>query len=81
MNGPQHRLFEQPWPEGEYRFFQLGFLVEDIVGTATAWARVFGVGPFLVRASSETLATYRANLRPSHSRSRSLRQGRSRSSS
>ncbi len=64
MNGPQHRLFEQPWPEGEYRFFQLGFLVEDIVGTATAWARVFGVGPFLVRASSETLATYRGEPAP-----------------
>ena len=23
-------LFEQPWPEGDYRFFQLGFVVDDL---------------------------------------------------
>ncbi|MDA8044166.1 MAG: VOC family protein [Actinomycetota bacterium] len=39
-------LFEQPWPEGEYRFFQLGFVVQDLLTAAQRWARVFGVGPF-----------------------------------
>ena len=41
-------LFEQPWPEGDYRFFQLGFVVDDLVDAAARWAAVFGVGPFHV---------------------------------
>lgn len=41
-------LYEQPWPEGEYRFFQLGFVVEDVVAAATRWSSTFGVGPFHV---------------------------------
>jgi hypothetical protein len=42
------RLYEQPWPEGEYRFFQLGFVVDDVVAAAARWATAFGVGPFHV---------------------------------
>jgi hypothetical protein len=64
MNKPEHPLFEQPWPEGEFRFFQLGYLVESVLETAAAWARVFGVGPFLVRPPSETLATYHGDAAP-----------------
>jgi Glyoxalase/Bleomycin resistance protein/Dioxygenase superfamily len=41
-------LFEQAWPEGEYRFFQLGYVVDDIVGAARHWATAFGIGPFHV---------------------------------
>lgn len=41
-------LFEQTWPEGDYRFFQLGFVVDDLLGAAHRWASVFGVGPFHV---------------------------------
>ena len=41
-------LFEQPWPEGEYRFFQLGHVVDDIVAAAGTWAAAFGIGPFHV---------------------------------
>jgi Glyoxalase/Bleomycin resistance protein/Dioxygenase superfamily len=41
-------LFEGPWPEGDYRFFQLGFVVDDLVDAARRWAAVFGVGPFHV---------------------------------
>ena len=33
------KLFEQPWPESEYRFFQLGFVVNDLLSAAAAWAR------------------------------------------
>jgi hypothetical protein len=43
-----HPLFEQTWPEGEYRFFQLGYVVHDIVGAAGRWSSTFGVGPFHV---------------------------------
>ena len=41
-------LYQQPWPEGEYRFFQLGFVVDDIVAAARRWAEVHGIGPFLI---------------------------------
>jgi Glyoxalase/Bleomycin resistance protein/Dioxygenase superfamily len=53
------RLFQQPWPDGEFRFFQLGFLVEGLLGTAARWARVHGVGPFHVMPRIETACTYR----------------------
>jgi hypothetical protein len=48
MTDIAHRLYEQEWPGGEYRFFQLGFVVEDIVAAAGKWASVHGVGPFHV---------------------------------
>jgi glyoxalase/bleomycin resistance protein/dioxygenase superfamily protein len=59
MNRPDHPLFEQAWPEGEFRFFQLGFLVDDLLGAASTWARVFGVGPFHVLPVVDQHATYR----------------------
>ena len=52
-------LYEQSWPEGEYRFFQLGFIVDDLFATAEQWARVFGIGPFHVLPRRETACTYR----------------------
>jgi hypothetical protein len=39
-------LYTQSWPDGEYRFFQLGFVVSDIIEAATRWSAVHGVGPF-----------------------------------
>lgn len=60
MNGIDHRLYQEPWPDGEYRFFQLGFLVDDDVPVAAErWARVFGVGPFHVLPVFDQHATYR----------------------
>jgi glyoxalase/bleomycin resistance protein/dioxygenase superfamily protein len=61
-NVPQtmaHPLYEQPWPEGEYRFFQIGFLVDDVIAAAARWAAVFGVGPFLVLPRLTTASVYR----------------------
>ncbi|MDT3445111.1 MULTISPECIES: VOC family protein [unclassified Pseudofrankia] len=55
----QHHLFQQPWPEGEYRLFQLGFVVDDLVAAARRWATVFGVGPFHVLPPIEQACTYR----------------------
>ncbi len=52
-------FFEQPWPDGEYRFFQLGFVVDDLLGAAARWARVFSIGPFHVLPAFETPCTYR----------------------
>jgi hypothetical protein len=59
MTSVEHRLFEQAWPEGEYRFFQLGFIVDDVLATAATWARVFGVGPFHVLPPIEQTCSYR----------------------
>ncbi len=56
---PDHRVFEQPWPEGEYRFFQLGFVVDDLISAAERWTRVFGIGPFHVMPRRERPCTFR----------------------
>jgi hypothetical protein len=48
VTAPAHPLFEQAWPEGEFRFFQLGHVVDDIVTAARRWSSTFGVGPFHV---------------------------------
>ena len=56
---PIHPLFEQSWPEGEFRLFQVGFVVNDLVGAAAHWARVFGVGPFHVLPRMQVACTYR----------------------
>jgi hypothetical protein len=63
MTPPAHPLFEQPWPEGEYRFFQLGHVVDDVLAAAAAWARVYGVGPFHVLPVAQQKAIYRGELR------------------
>jgi Glyoxalase/Bleomycin resistance protein/Dioxygenase superfamily len=48
MTAPVHCLFEQEWPEGDFRFFQLGYVVDDVVAAALTWVETFGVGPFHV---------------------------------
>jgi hypothetical protein len=59
MTAPGHRLFEQAWPEGEFRFFQLGHVVDDIIAAATTWVESFGVGPFHVLPVVDQALTYR----------------------
>ena len=39
--------FQQPWPQGDYRLFQLGFVIDDIFKVATQWARIHGSRPIL----------------------------------
>ena len=55
------RLFQQTWPEGEYRLFQIGFVVDGLHAAAERWARVFGVGPFHVLPRAESTCTYRGS--------------------
>ncbi len=59
MSAARHRLFQQPLPEGDYRFFQLGFAVDDLYAAAERWALVYGVGPFHALRRNETASTYR----------------------
>lgn len=63
MAADPHRFFQQPWPEGEFRLVQLGFVVEDIVATAGRWAEVHGVGPFLVYPQMEGTWNHRSGER------------------
>lgn len=58
MTTPSYPLFEQPWPEGGFRFFQLGHVVDTIVPAARTWAETFGVGPFHVLPVVEQQLTY-----------------------
>jgi hypothetical protein len=61
---PDVPLYEQPWPEGEYRFFQVGYVVDDVVATARKWARLFGVGPFHVLPPVEQQMMVKGELAP-----------------
>ncbi len=54
-----HPLFQQPWPEGEYRFFQIGYIVDDLLQAAAKWNQTFGVGPFHVLPRMQTPCRYR----------------------
>lgn len=56
---PTHDLFEQPWPEGEFRMFQLGFVVDDLLEASAHWVRVFGVGPFHIMPRVNNTCRYR----------------------
>jgi len=58
-----HPLFERPWPEGEFRFFQLGHVVDDVVSAATRWVQTFGIGPFHVLPVVEQRADYGGEVR------------------
>jgi len=60
---PAHPLFEQSWPEGEFRFFQLGHVVDDIFAAAATWAKTFGIGPFHVLPPVDQRATYGDEIR------------------
>jgi hypothetical protein len=64
MSGSDHQLYSQPWPEGDYRFFQLGFVVDDIVAAAARWAAVHGVGPFHITPVVEMRAIVAGQVAP-----------------
>jgi hypothetical protein len=58
MEHLRYRLYEQAWPDGEHRHLQIGYVVEDVVAVAGAWARTFGIGPFHVLPATKTACTY-----------------------
>jgi hypothetical protein len=60
---PARPLFEQPWPEGDFRFFQLGHVVDDVFTAAESWVRTFGIGPFHVLPIIEQRADYGGEIR------------------
>jgi len=54
-----HKLFQQADPEGEYRFFQLAWIVDDLAEAAHKWTQVYGVGPWHVMPKGKMTGTYR----------------------
>lgn len=52
-------LFEHRWPDGEFRLFQLGFVVPELFSAASRWVQVFGVGPFHVMPRTQSACRYR----------------------
>jgi hypothetical protein len=47
-DGERYRCYQQPFPSGDYSFFQLAFAVDDVVEAARRWVELQGVGPFFV---------------------------------
>jgi hypothetical protein len=39
---------QDPFPSGDYSWFQLAFVVDDLEATALRWVEAYGVGPFYV---------------------------------
>lgn len=52
-------MYEQAWPEGGYRMFQVGVVVDDLLGACADFVRVFAMGPFHVFPRIETACWYR----------------------
>lgn len=52
------RLYDEPFPEGEYRYVQLAFVVPDVIATAWQWVDLHGAGPFLVMPEREVTMTH-----------------------
>jgi hypothetical protein len=54
----ENRFYQEPWPES-FRFFQLAFVVDDLLAAARRWVDVFGIGPFHILKPSVASVWYR----------------------
>ena len=76
MTSLEHRLFQQPWPEGEYRLFQLGFVVDDVLADGGALGTTSTAsGPSTCSRRSRPRAPITAPRRRSRCRSRVAQAG------
>lgn len=57
-----NHFYQSPWPTGEYRFFQIAWVVDDLIATARKWVQVYGVGPFHVLPRRKQSVLYRGQL-------------------
>jgi hypothetical protein len=55
-------FYQGSWPTGEYRFFQIAWVVDDVIAAAARWADVYGVGPFHVLPRRKQSVRYRGEL-------------------
>jgi len=63
MISNEHKLFQQPWPEGEHRFFQMGFVVDDILAAAARWRTSTVWGHSMYSRGWSCLARFAFSLR------------------
>lgn len=56
---PRHRFFQGPQPTGEYSFFQVAWIVPDLIAACRQWVDVFGAGPFKVLPKRTGKVRYR----------------------
>ncbi|MET0248193.1 MAG: VOC family protein [Sphingobium sp.] len=54
-----HKFFGGPQPAGEYSFFQIAWIVPDVVAACRKWVEVFGAGPFSVMPKRTGVVRYR----------------------
>ena len=63
MSPPAHPLFEQPWPDGEFRFFSSVTSSTMSSQQLLSWVRAFGIGPFHVLPVVGQQADYGGEMR------------------
>lgn len=56
---PVNRFYQGSLPEGDYRFFQIAWVVDDLFETARKWVDVYGVGPFHIMPKRKSTVFYR----------------------
>ncbi len=56
------RIYQDPPPSGDYRFFQIAWVVDDLFAAMDKWTRVYGVGPFHVMPRRPQSLLYRGDL-------------------
>jgi hypothetical protein len=54
-----NRFYQGEWPVGDYRFFQIAWVVDDLLAAARKWVDVYGVGPFHVLPRRASTVRYR----------------------
>ncbi len=54
-----NRFYQGPNPTGEYTFFQIAWVVDDLLASARRWVEVYGVGPFHVMPRRKVKVIYR----------------------
>src|SRR5690606_25830602 len=59
---PFNHFYQGGWPQDEYRFFQIAWVVDDLFEACRKWTAAYGVGPFLVLPKRKSTVTYRGKV-------------------
>jgi hypothetical protein len=55
----RHTMFKGPQPTGDYSFFQIAWVVPDLIAACRKWVEVYGAGPFHVMPRRTGTVLYR----------------------
>lgn len=64
VEASRHKFFQGPQPTGEYSFFQVAWIVPDLIAACRKWVDVYGVGPFNVLPKRASTVLYRGKETP-----------------